>query len=86
MPASASLCLPPLLSALGQILLKLSGKPALADMDLLFFALSPTGALAFSLFATIIIVVSAFELASLMANWCGNCDGQAAGRNCGACC
>ena len=57
----------PLIGALGQILLKLSGKPALADMDLLFFALSPTGALAFGLFATIIIVVSAFELASLMA-------------------
>ncbi|MDH3789313.1 MAG: glycerophosphoryl diester phosphodiesterase membrane domain-containing protein, partial [Xanthomonadales bacterium] len=40
----------PLLGALGQVLLKLSGKPALADMDLLYFALSPAGAFAFILF------------------------------------
>ena len=57
----------PLLGVLGQALLKLSGKPVLADMDLLFFALSPAGAFAFGLFAAVIIVVSAFELASLMA-------------------
>jgi membrane-anchored glycerophosphoryl diester phosphodiesterase (GDPDase) len=53
----------PLLGALGRILLKLSGKPALADMDLLSFVLSPTGAFAFGLFAIATIVISAFELA-----------------------
>ena len=57
----------PLLGALGQALLKLSGKPALADMDLLFFALSPTGAVAVGLFAAATIVIGVFELASLMA-------------------
>lgn len=57
----------PLVGLLGQAFLKLSGKPVLADMDLLFFALSPTGAIAFGLFAAITIVISAFELASLMA-------------------
>ena len=57
----------PLLGVLGQVLLKLSGKPALADMDLLFFVLSPTGAFAFGLFAAATIFVSALELASLMA-------------------
>jgi glycerophosphoryl diester phosphodiesterase len=66
----------PLLGALGQILLKFSGKPALADMDLLFFALSPVGALAFGLFVTIIIVVSALELASLMAIGVANAAGK----------
>ena len=45
----------PLLGALGQALLKLSGKPALADMDLLSFALSPIGMIALLLFATVTI-------------------------------
>lgn len=57
----------PLLGALGQMLLKLSAKPALADMDLLLFALSPTGIIVFVLFATVSVVISAFELSSLMA-------------------
>ena len=57
----------PLLGVLGQLLLKLSGKPVLADMDLLFFALSPTGAFAIGLFAAVTVVISVFELASLMA-------------------
>ena len=47
----------PLLGALGQILLKLSGKPALADMDLLLFALSPAGMVAFIVFAAVAIVI-----------------------------
>jgi len=66
----------PLLGALGQILLKLSGKPALADMDLLFFVLSPTGAFAFGLFAAVTIVISAFELASLMAIGVADASGK----------
>lgn len=57
----------PLLGALGQLLLKMSGESALADMDLLFFALSPTGLVAFGLFAAVAIVFAVFELASLMA-------------------
>jgi len=57
----------PITGALGQALLKLSGKPALADMDLLLFALSPTGLAAFGLFTAVTIVIIVFELASLMA-------------------
>ena len=48
-------------------MLSLSGEPALADMDLLYFALSPAGLLAVILFASMLIVVFAFELSSLMA-------------------
>src|SRR5210317_2207069 len=68
----------PLLGALGQVLLKLSGKPALADMDLLYFALSPAGAFAFILFVAISIVVIAFELASLMAIGLADAGGKRA--------
>jgi len=66
----------PLLGALGQILLKLSGKSVLADMDLLFVAVSPTGAFAFGLFAAVGIVISAFDLASLMAIGVASTTGQ----------
>jgi len=57
----------PLLGITGQALLSLSGEPALADMDLLYFALSPAGMLAIILFTSMLIVVFAFELSSLMA-------------------
>jgi len=57
----------PLLGITGRALLSLSGKPALADMDLLYFALSPAGLLALILFASMLIVVFAFELTSMMA-------------------
>jgi glycerophosphoryl diester phosphodiesterase len=57
----------PLLGITGQALLSLSGEPALADMDLLYFALSPAGLLAIILFTSMLIVVFAFELTSLMA-------------------
>ena len=57
----------PLLGAFGHILLKLSGKPAVADIDLLLFALSPAGMGAFILFAAVTIVIIVIELASLMA-------------------
>ena len=57
----------PLIGGLGRLLLKMSGAPALADMDLLFFALSPSGLVALVVFAAVICVVIAFELSSLMA-------------------
>jgi len=66
----------PLLGVLGQALMKMSGKPVLADMDLLFFALSPAGTFAFGLFAAVTIVISAFELASLMAIGVVNATGK----------
>ena len=66
----------PLIGALGRLLLKMSGTPALADMDLLFFALSPTGLVAMVLFAAVTIVVIAFELSSLMAIGVAAANGQ----------
>ena len=66
----------PLTGALGQALLKLSGKPALADMDLLLFALSPTGLAAFGFFAAVTIVIIVLELASLMAIGVATANGQ----------
>lgn len=57
----------PLLGILGQALLSLSGEPVLADMDLLYFALTPLGMLSAILFASMLIVVFSFELTSLMA-------------------
>jgi glycerophosphoryl diester phosphodiesterase len=57
----------PLLGVAGQALLSLSGKPVLADMDLLYFALTPAGMLSIILFASMLIMVFIFELSSLMA-------------------
>ena len=36
-------CLAPLLAVLSQLLLRLAGKPVLADQDILFFMLQPAG-------------------------------------------
>ncbi len=66
----------PLLGALGQVLLKLSGQPVLADMDLLYFALSPAGIVAATVFAAVAIVINVFELASLMAIGMANSSGK----------
>jgi len=66
----------PLLGILGQALLKLSGEPALADMDLLFFALSPAGFVALLLFVSVAIVISAFELTSMLVIGMGSARGK----------
>ena len=57
----------PLIGASAQVFLQISGRPVLADMDLLFFVLSPAGLVAFIVFAAVTIVVATFELSSLMA-------------------
>ena len=66
----------PLLGAFGHILLKLSGKPAVADIDLLLFALTPVGMGAFILFTAVAIVIVVIELASLMAVAAANAAGN----------
>jgi len=66
----------PLLGSLGQVLLNMSGESVLADMDLLFFALSPTGLFAVGLFAAVSIVIFVFELASIMAIGVAAANGQ----------
>ncbi len=67
----------PLPGVLGHLLIKLSGKPAVADMELVFFALSPTGLVAVVVFLVAAIVISVFELASLMALGVGRTDARA---------
>ncbi|MEN8712289.1 MAG: glycerophosphoryl diester phosphodiesterase membrane domain-containing protein, partial [Arenicellales bacterium] len=56
----------PLLGFTGRLLLKLSGQTALADQDIAYFLLSPTGMLALILFAALLIGILAFEQAALM--------------------
>lgn len=50
-----------------RFLIELSGQPALADQDILYFLLSPLGMVALILMAGIVIAVMALEQASLMA-------------------
>ena len=56
----------PLLGLLGRLLLKLSDKPALADQDIAWFLLSPSGMIALILFAALLITILGFEQATLM--------------------
>ena len=55
----------PLLSLVGWLLLKLADEPAIADQDIAWFLLSPTGMVALILFTTLLITILGFELASL---------------------
>ena len=56
----------PLIGFTGRLLLKLSGQTALADQDIAYFLLSPTGMLALIVFAALLIGILAFEQATLM--------------------
>lgn len=56
----------PLIGFTGQLLLRLSGQPALADQDIAYFLLSPFGLLALILIAALLIGIMAFEQAALM--------------------
>ena len=57
----------PLVGVLGHLLLHLSGKTALSDLDIAYFLLSPLGMAALILIAALLITILAFEQASLMA-------------------
>ena len=57
----------PLVGVLGHLLLHLSGKTALSDLDIAYFLLSPLGMAALILMAALLITILAFEQASLMA-------------------
>jgi len=57
----------PLLGLFGQLLLRLSGRPALSDQDILYFALTPLGAVSFIVLGGLLVFILAFEQASLMA-------------------
>lgn len=56
----------PLMGIFGQFLLHLSGREALADMDILFFLLTPYGIIALVIFASLLITILAFELATIL--------------------
>jgi len=59
--------LAPLVSLVGRLLLKLSGRTALADQDIAYFLLSPLGMTSLVLMAGLLIAILALECASLMA-------------------
>ena len=65
----------PLLGLLGNLFLKLSDKPALADQDIAWFLLSPPGMVALVLFAALLITIAAFEQATLMTLGAGKAQG-----------
>lgn len=57
----------PLAALFGRLVMKLSGKTALADFDIAWFLLTPFGMTASILFAGMLIAIIAFEQASLIA-------------------
>ncbi|NEV62880.1 glycerophosphodiester phosphodiesterase [Thiorhodococcus minor] len=59
--------LAPLTGLILRVLIGLSGQPALADQDILYFLLRPVGMAALILMAGVLIAVMALEQASLMA-------------------
>jgi glycerophosphoryl diester phosphodiesterase len=65
----------PLVGMLGHLLLHLSGKTALSDLDIAWFLLSPPGMVALILMAALLIAILAFEQASLMAISTGSVRG-----------
>ena len=56
----------PLVAAISRLLLSLSDQPALADQDIIWFLLSPTGMVAIIFLASLLITILAVEQASLM--------------------
>lgn len=69
----------PLLGLLGRLMLRLSGKPVLADQEILFFLLSPFGIVALVTTAVMLIAVIVLEQASLMAIAAGASGGMRIG-------
>ncbi len=65
----------PLVGMLGHLLLHLSGKTALSDLDIAWFLLSPLGMAALIVMAALLITILAFEQASMMAISAGTVRG-----------
>jgi glycerophosphoryl diester phosphodiesterase len=66
----------PLIGLTSRLLLKLSGKTALADQEIAYFLLSPTGMLALVIFAALFMAILAFEQAAMMRISYAALDGQ----------
>ncbi len=56
----------PLMGLVGRLLLQFSGREVLADMDILYFFLTPYGILALIFFSALLITILGFELASVI--------------------
>jgi len=69
----------PLLSLVGWLLLKLADEPAISDQDIAWFLLSLPGMLALILFATLLVTILGFELATLMTLGAGTLHGRRLG-------
>ncbi len=69
----------PLLGFLGRILIHFSGQSMLSDMDIAFFALTPVGMMSVVLLWAILITITVFEQASLMALTAGSMQGREVG-------
>ncbi len=65
----------PLAGIVGQTLLHLYGQPALADMEIAWFLLSPFGMLALILFSALLITIAAFEQATMITISAGTLQG-----------
>ena len=65
----------PLFGLLGRLLLKFSDKPALADQDIAWFLLSPSGMVALVLLTALLITIAGFEQATLMTLGAGKAQG-----------
>lgn len=65
----------PLVGMFGQAILHLSGRPILADQDIVYFLLTPLGIAALILTAALLITIMAFEQASMMARCAGDMQG-----------
>jgi glycerophosphoryl diester phosphodiesterase len=65
----------PLFAMTGRLLLSLSDQPALADQDIAWFLLSPTGIIALIQLAGLGITILGFEQASLMTQSAGHAQG-----------
>ncbi len=66
----------PIAGISGQFLLNLSGESMLSDLDIAYFFLTPLGALALILFASLMLTILVFEQASLMAFCSGVLQGK----------
>ncbi len=65
--ALGSILFTPLLGLVGKLLLTMSGKSVLSDLDIAYFILSPAGIIALVLFSALLITILVFEQASMMA-------------------
>ena len=65
----------PLTGLIGRLLLQASGNKVMADMDILFFLLTPFGMATLVLFGSVLVTIIAFEQASIITICAGNIQG-----------